>query len=66
MNIKKLHKQHLAFWRAEDKHAAQMMADPLLVEPKNTPFHFDCERRRSFASGWTAALKWMRRQRKSR
>ena len=55
-----------AFWIAEEKHSAESNADPLTVSPSNTAYHFDIERRRSFASGWIAGLNYMRRQRNSK
>ena len=62
MNIHRAGKQQKAYSRAEERHSTKAAADPLLVVPKNTPYHFDCERRRSFATGWCAAVDFIRRQ----
>lgn len=62
MNIQRAGKQTKAFWRAEHRHAENAAKDPMLVVPANTPHHFDCERRRSFAAGWIAGVAWLKHQ----
>lgn len=47
-----------------EQECERMAADPCLVRPENTPHHFDVERRRSFASGWIAGVRWAKRNRK--
>jgi cupin superfamily acireductone dioxygenase involved in methionine salvage len=61
VQISRAGKQQKAFWRAEEREAARCMKDPLMVVPANTPHHFDCERRRSFAAGWIAGVNWAKR-----
>ena len=66
MNINRAGKQTKAFWRATEKHVVKAASNPLLVVPANTMYHFDCERRRSYAAGWVDGVNYIKRQNKQK
>lgn len=60
-SVSRAGKQTRAYWRSEQRHVEKTGKDPLYVVPSGTPYHFEQERRRSFASGWLAGVRWAKR-----
>lgn len=61
MNIDRAGRQQLAYWRAEENAMSRWEKEAVGSHLQISQFLRDCERRQGFATGWIAAIGWMRR-----